>query len=86
MPNIKHFGYKIGIQFNNTPVVLDQSNYTTETVNGYIVYDLDNWPKVLLGNFTLKNCMFVAINIVKNSDKEKHVYSGSGIAFDWKGS
>ena len=30
--------------------------------------------------------MFGAINVVKNSVKEKYVYSGSGIAFDEQGS
>ena len=33
------------------------------------------WPKVPLNNFTLKNCLFGVINIVKNN----------GIAFDGKG-
>ena len=32
--------------------------------------------------FTLKNYLFGATNIVKNSDKENYVYSGYGIAFD----
>ena len=38
--------------------------------------------------FTLvvKNCLFGVTNIVKNNDKEKYVYSGSGIAFDGKSS
>ena len=36
-------------------------------------------------NFTLKNCLFGATNIVKNSDKEKYVYRGYGIASDGKG-
>ena len=55
-------------------------------VNVYIVYDLDHWPKILLRNFTLKNCLFEATNIVKSSDQEKYVYSGYRIAFDGKGS
>ena len=50
LPNIKYFGSKIGIQFNNTPLVVEQNNYMTKTVNAYIVYDLDNWPKNLLIN------------------------------------
>ena len=29
-----------------------------------------------------KNCLFGATNIVKNSDKEKYVYSGYRIIFD----
>ena len=57
----------------------------TKTVNVYIVYDLEAWPKIPLRNFTLKNCWFGATNIVKNSDKEKWVNSGYGIAFDGNG-
>ena len=37
----------------------------TKTVNAYIFHDLDNWPKILLRNVTLKNCLFGATNIVK---------------------
>ena len=50
-----------------------------------MVYDLDNCSKLRLRNFILKNCLFGATNIVKNSDKSKYVYSGYGIAFDGKG-
>ena len=32
-----------------------------------------------------KNCLFGATNIVKNSDKEKYVYSGYRITFDSAG-
>ena len=54
-------------------------------VNVYIVYDLDDWPKNYLRNFTLKNCLFGVNNIVKSNNKEKYAYSGQGIAFDGKG-
>ena len=54
LPNIKYFWSKIGIQFHNTHVVVEQKNYTTNTVNAYFVYDLDNWPKTPFRNFTLK--------------------------------
>ena len=53
LPNIKYFRNKIGIQFNNTPLVVEQNNYATKIVNVCIVYDLDNWLKILLRNFTL---------------------------------
>ena len=36
--------------------------------------------------FKSKNCLFRATSIVKNSDKEKYVYSGYGITFDIAGS
>ena len=35
--------------------------------------------------FYIKNCLFTATNIIKNSDKEKYVYSGYGIAFHGTG-
>ena len=47
----------------------------------YIVYELYDWAKIPLKNFTLKNCLFGATNIIKNSDKDKWMYSGYGIAF-----
>ena len=50
-----------------------------------MVYDLDTWPNNRLRNFTLINCLFGATNIVRNSDKEKWLYSSYGIAFDVKG-
>ena len=84
-PNIEYFENKIGIQFNNTPLVVEKNNYTTKIVNVYIVYDLDNWPKSPLRNFTIKNCLFGATISVKHNDKEKYGYSGCGIAFDGKG-
>ena len=86
LPNIKYLGYKTGIQFNNTLLVLEQNSYTTKTVNAYIVYDLDNWPKILPKKFTLKNCLLSATNIGKDNDESKYVYSAYGITFDGLGS
>ena len=85
LPNVKYFWNKIGIQFNNPALVIEQSNYATRIVNNYIVYDLDNWTKKSLRNFTLKNVLFGSTNTIKDNDKEKYVYSGYGIAFDGKG-
>ena len=72
--SIEYFGYKTGVQFHDTPLVVEQNNYTTKTVNALIVYDLDNWPEVLLRNFTLKNWLFNVTNIRHNNDKSKYVY------------
>ena len=82
LPNATYFGVKIGMQFNNISLVIEIINYATKVV--YIVYDLDNWPKNYLKKFALNKCLFGATNIVKNSDKEKYVYSGYGIAFGGK--
>ena len=63
------FWIKKGIQFNNTPLVVEQNKYTTKTVNVYIVYDLDHWQKIPLKNFILKNCVLCATNIGKDNGK-----------------
>ena len=46
-PNIK-YKKKVGLQFNNTPLVIKTKPLLNENVykNVYIVYDLDNWPKM----------------------------------------
>ena len=69
--SIKFSRHKVGIIFDKDPLVIDQNNYTTKKVNVSIVFDLDTWPKILRNNFKLKNCLFGATTIVKNSDKEK---------------
>ena len=65
-------------------LVVEQNNYATKTVNADIIYDLNNWPKVPLRNFTSKNCLFYVTNVTKHTDKEKWVYSGYGTASDGK--
>ena len=75
----------MGIKFDKDPLPVEQNNYFTKIVNVYIVYDLDAWPKIPLRIFTIKNRFFCATSIVQNSDKEKYVYIGYGIAFDRKG-
>ena len=85
MSRLRYYAKKIWIYLNKSPLVVEQNNYSTKIVNAYIVYDLNDSPKVPLRNFTLKNYLFGATNIVKNSDKRKYVYNGYGIAFDGKG-
>ena len=82
LSNIKHFLYEIAIQFNNNHLVVAQNNYTTKIVKAYVICDLDNWPNIPPNNFKFKDCFFGVTNVVKNSDKEKWVYSGLGITFD----
>ena len=70
--NIKLSGYKMGIEFDKDPLAVEQSNYLTKIVNVYIAYELYDWPRNPL---TISN-LFGAPRIVKNSDKEKYIYSG----------
>ena len=80
--NIKIFGYKIGIEFNEIVLVVEKNKYATKIANAYIVNDLHDWPKILLNSFKLKKCLFGATNIVKHRDKSKWEYRGYGIAYD----
>ena len=85
-PNLtKYCGQKIGIHFSNTPLVVEQNNYASKIVNACIFYDLDDWSKIPLNKFKLKNYLFGAANIAKNSDKSKSVDGCYEIAFDGAG-
>ena len=73
---IKYFGRKIGLQFNNSVLVVEQNNYATKIVNAYIVYEFGSWQRI----FHKDKYLFGVTSIVKNNDKSKYVYSGYGIA------
>ena len=80
---IDYYGSKVRVKFNKG--CLKQSNNLTydygSRVNIYIVYELgasssnDSDP-------TLKNCLFGAVTLTKNTDIENYGYSGFGIGFD----
>ena len=69
--SIKYSGYKLGKKIDKHPLAVEQCNCVTKIVNAYHIYELNAWPKNPVNNFKLKNCLFGATNIVKNSDKEK---------------
>ena len=80
--SIKLSEYRMVIKIDKDPLAVERNNYTNRMVNVYIVCDLDAWPRNPTNNFKFKNCLFDTTKIVKNSDKEKYVYSGYGITFD----
>ena len=67
-------------------LALKQNNYLTKIENVCIVFELDAQSRNPTDNFKFKNCFFGATNTVKNSDKEKYVYSSYGMSFDSAGS
>ena len=69
----KLYGYRTVIKFDKDALAVEQNNYLTKIVNIYIVNDLDAWPRNPTNNFKLKNCLYGATSIVKNSDKEKYL-------------
>ena len=54
----------------------------SKILNVCIVYDLDGWPRNSSNSFEFKNCLFGAINIGKDRDKEKYVYCRNVQIFD----
>ena len=79
MNSIKLSEYRIiEIKFYKDPIAIQQDKYLTKILNVYIVYDFDVCPKTPTSNVKFTNCLFGATNIVKNSDKERYVYSGYG--------
>ena len=82
-PFIDHYGSKARLKFNKG--YLFQSNKLTydygSRVNIYIIYEFgasssnDSDP-------TLKNCLFGAVTLTKNTDIENYGYSGDVIGFD----
>ena len=65
MHNTKFSVYKIRVQFNNNVLVIEQNNFAAKILNAYIVYDLDDLPKISLKTFKLKYCLFGATDVNK---------------------
>lgn len=65
---------------------MKQKECVTKMANVFNAYELNPQSKSLLDNFTLKNCLFGVINIERNIEKSKLLYSGYRVAFDQKGS
>ena len=76
----------MGKKIDKNSLAIEQNNYLTKIVKVYIFQDLVAWPRNPTSKLKFKNCLFDTSNIVKNSDKEKYVYSGSVIIFDSAGS
>ena len=85
-PELNYYGTKTKIKFTGS--CLKQSIHSLthkKIVNIYIVYELaasssyDSDP-------TIKNCLFGAVTLTKNTDIEKYKYSGFGIGFDRRSS
>ena len=49
--NIKLSRYRIGIQLDNSVLVVEQNNNTTKIVSAYVAYDLDTWRIIRKRNF-----------------------------------
>ena len=74
-------GYRIGIKLDKDSLAAEENSYLRKIVNVYIVYELDAWPRNPTNNFNFKSFILRATSVVKNKEKEKHVYMGYAIIF-----
>ena len=85
-PELNYYGTKIKIKFTRSCLKQSDHIFThKKVVNIYIVYELAA-PSSHDIDPTIKNCLFGAVTLTKNTDIEKYKYSGYGIGFDRRSS
>ena len=70
------------INFNGHCLINNNISVPNKVVNLHISYILSPWLRNLKTGFTLNNCLFGSVNVTKNADLDKYMYSGYGIGFD----
>ena len=69
--------------FKGRCLKLNNSTFTPSNITTFfIVFGLDTWSRDVNSDFTLKDCLFGGVKLVKNADPDKHVYIGYGIELD----
>ena len=85
-PELNYYGTKTTVKFIRSCLKQSKISYTHgKVVNIYIVYELAA-SSSHDSDTTIKNCLFGAVTLTKNSDIEKYKYSGYGIEFDRRSS
>ena len=81
-PALNYYGSKARVRFTGGCLRQPNISYTHwKIINIYIVYE-SSTSSSHINDPTLKYCLFGAITLTKNSDIDKHGYSGYGIGFD----
>ena len=70
------------INFSGQCLINDNFSILKKVINLYISDELSSWSRDLNTDFTLVSCLFGSVNLTKNTDPDKYVYSGHGIGFD----
>ena len=61
------------------------SLYSNLILKLHLVYELNNWPRNASNNFTLKNCVFGTVKLIRNATKGKFICKVQGKTFDGAG-
>ena len=74
---------EISVKFERSSLKQDKLSFTHgNVVKIFIVYELDVWSRDLNTDFTLNDCLFGVVKLVKNADPDQCFYSGYNIGFD----
>ena len=85
-PNLDYYGTKTRVKFNGSCLKQNKVTFNhRKVVNIYIVYEL-NGSSSNNNNPRVRNSLFGAVRLTKNTDIDKYGYSGYGIKFDRRGS
>ena len=85
-PELNYYGTKTRVKFTGSCLKQSKISYTHgKVVNIYIVYELGA-SSSHVNDPTLKNCLFGAVTLTKNTDIDKYRYSGYRIGFDRRSS
>ena len=86
-PQLSYFGTKTRVEFKGSCLKQNKVIYThVKILNIYTDYEISNNNNSDSNYPTLKNCLFGAASLTKNSDIDKYKYFGYGIGFDGHGS
>ena len=83
IPKLNHYGNKVRVKFTGSCLKQSIISYTHGTILN--TYELGASTSNN-NNSTLKNCLFGAVYLTKNTDIDKYGYSGYGIGFDKRSS
>ena len=85
-PALNYYGTKTRVKFTGSCLKQSKISYNHgNVVNIYIVYELGA-SSSHINDPTLKNCLFGAVTLTKNTDIDRYGYSGYRIGFDRRGS
>ena len=68
---------RIRLKFKGSCLKENKENkaFTLSKVNLFVLYEVDTWSRDLNADFTLKDCLSVAVKLTKNANQDKYKYS-----------
>ena len=80
---MRWYNSKVRAESKVSSLKQDKVTFTPRSIrNLIIVFELDTWSPDLNADFTLKDCLFEAVNLTTSNDPDKYCSSEYGIGFD----